>query len=518
MLPKSLLLLLLAAPLALSAALTPLTLNNITALNTLRLPNPPAFSIPPPKDNTPLFISVALCSDASPAPRFTIAEVDPSASSDDNSPPQTLAGSEIVFHDGEGSYVGSFPNGAVLTIDTNGATPGVPFEVGVSDTENLHAPPADLPLFGDTTSNQALLFSAPFLPLPDVPTPQYPNYTLPAANMSQPPLPSSSAAGNLTLILTPTSAGLGLASSNRPRTGCFLSSQKTTGTIVSQKPWARDARGWRMQWLVEGLIPQTNYTAYVVHDSAKVSGPIFFATKSAAFPCPLVHSLPYCPSIAYAVPLPQPPGSNAIGAASAYDATTLPEAVSTPLLSYLANFTTVLTTFACGRDWYSPLMGCDDCQREYRAWLCSISFTRCSEPSPANPNGFTATPAGPGETGGAASIATFPSPDGSPNQIILSALLPIPTRAPLPPRNPFLPALSPPTPYTALLPCLEQCHAVDRACPPFIGFKCPSSGFNAGASYGVGYVDGREGDKGSKGRGVAGVAGDRWGNVWCGMV
>ncbi len=40
------------------------------------------------------------------------------------------------------------------------------------------------------------------------------------------------------------------------------------------------------------------------------------------------------------------------------------------------------------------------------------------------------------------------------------------------PRNPVLPAFS--SDYQTLLPCLETCDAADRACPTFLGFKCPS--------------------------------------------
>ncbi|KAI6001347.1 hypothetical protein EDD15DRAFT_2158590, partial [Pisolithus albus] len=37
---------------------------------------------------------------------------------------------------------------------------------------------------------------------------------------------------------------------------------------------------WRLQWFVEGFSPSTNYTAYVIQDRVKVSGPIYFLTKS----------------------------------------------------------------------------------------------------------------------------------------------------------------------------------------------------------------------------------------------
>ena len=225
----------------------------------------------------------------------------------------------------------------------------------------------------------------------------------------------------------------------------------------------------------------------------------FIASILASFTCSLVHSLPFCPGVAYSVPLPAPPEPNV-----AYDSTNLPLQITTPFLSYMANFTTVLTSFACGRDWYSPLVGCEDCQREYRRWLCAISFTRCSEPSPANPNAFTAVPAPPSATGHSASIQT----DASGAQVVLSALLPQGTSDPQ--RNPALPALG--SPYNMLLPCLELCNAADRACPPFLQFSCPTMQYNAAASYGVGYIDGADG---SQNGGLTGNSQDRWGNVWC---
>jgi hypothetical protein len=101
----------------------------------------------------------------------------------------------------------------------------------------------------------------------------YPNFTLPVANMSQPPLPPTSP--NYALILSPTSPGF----ANGLEISCFLSPQKTFGTIsiANESLWAR---GFKMQWL-GCLTPTTNYTAFVLkQNNTKVSGPIFFATKS----------------------------------------------------------------------------------------------------------------------------------------------------------------------------------------------------------------------------------------------
>ena len=230
---------------------------------------------------------------------------------------------------------------------------------------------------------------------------------------------------------------------------------------------------------------------HLFHDEIRQVPPLSVSSSltmppSASFPCPLIYSLPYCPSTAYAVPLPPLPAP-----AFGYDASSLPDDISSPLLQYMANFTTMLSTFACGRDLYSPLQTCADCQAHYRTWLCSVSFPRCSEPAPV------------GDSSGTTS--TF----GSTAQAPLSALQPQPSGSPS--RNPSFPNAS--YDYSSLLPCLETCNAVDRACPYFLGIKCPTTKFNAAASYGVGFIDSaRVGETGS---GVTGVAQDRWGNVWC---
>lgn len=167
---------------------------------------------------------------------------------------------------------------------------------------------------------------------------------------------------------------------------------------------------------------------------------------------------------------------------------TLPDDFVQPLLDTLTNFSISLTTFACGRDEYSPLVSCNDCQIAYRKWLCTVWFSRCSEAAPEAPAATDAQ---------------------KPISLPTSALSAVPASAT--PRVTTLPAFS--KPYNTLLPCLETCTAVDRACPNFIGFKCPVKRFNAALSYGVGYID--TGEEGEQGGGLTGVAQDRFGNVWC---
>lgn len=254
---------------------------------------------------------------------------------------------------------------------------------------------------------------------------------------------------------------------------------------------AGDGSGSSVDCSLKRIIRHTSYrtTRKSVNQSllsrsrVRASAQIHRATLtacSATFSCPIVHSLPYCPSIAYAVPLSPPQFPNI-----AHSANTLPSAVVSPLLEVLSNFTTSLLTFACGRDEYSPLVSCADCQEAYRKWLCTIWFSRCSE------------------------AVDTPTSTDSDVQKPVSALAPQAPSAT--PRSPGLQPFA--DGYTALLPCLETCTAVDRACPNFVGFTCPVPRFNAASSYGLGFID--SGEEGVQGHGLTGVAQDQWGNVWC---
>jgi len=267
-----------------------------------------------------------------------------------------------------------------------------------------------------------------------------------------------------------------------PQTACAMKAASGKGTFhqgaaESEGIWLRDDDGWRWQWLVDGLTPLTNYTVYAIQDSLRVSKPINFVTKSASFACPIVHSLPFCPSTNYAVPIAPPRGPQ-----QAHDTSTLPSSLTSPFFEILTNFTTSLLTHPCGRDMYSPLVTCADCQAAYRKWLCTIWFPRCSEAAPD---------------------------PGTGSQKPLSALIPQPSGAAL--RNPALSPFS--SNANLLLPCLETCTAVDRACPNFLQFKCPIPRFTANQSYGVGFVD--TGEEGVEGGGTTGTAQDIFGNVWC---
>lgn len=141
----------------------------------------------------------------------------------------------------------------------------------------------NLPLLGDTTSNQALLFSPPIASGPSYEAPSYPNYTLPTANSSYPAWPLSPL--NVTLSIIPTTSS---TLSSLPRTGCALRGSTAEGMLdvgvkESDGPWLKNDDGWRWQWVVNGLAPQTNYTVFAITNTTHVSGPINFVTKSGEF-------------------------------------------------------------------------------------------------------------------------------------------------------------------------------------------------------------------------------------------
>lgn len=156
-----------------------------------------------------------------------------------------------------------------------------------------------------------------------------------------------------------------------------VSVQATSNPTIASSVTIRSS-GFHTQFVVSGLAASTNYTAWVAMSGngvEMVSPPSYFATKSATYPCTLVHSLPYCPDVAYSIPLPPP------AAAPFYTDANLPATLKSNLIGTIGNFTKSLGTFRCGHDLYSPITTCSECDRAYRKWACQVSLPRCSEAS-----------------------------------------------------------------------------------------------------------------------------------------
>ena len=368
----------------------------------------------------------------------------------------------------------------------------------------LHLLSRSKPLYGDATSTSALLLSDP---ISDTATPfqepSYPQYDLPPSIPPIPGAPEIAQSTNSTLIIFPTSSLIstdGQPTSDLSQSGCFLqslSSSQTSGvTIASSLVLRNQAEGWRTQFLVEGLQPSTNYTFYTLTTTQgggrNLSDPAYFKTKSTAFSCTLVHSLSFCPSVSWAAPFPTLTGSP-----KSYDSTNFPPLIQQTLAQSLGNFTASLKTFPCGRDIYSIIQSCASCERAYRDWLCSVLIPRCGEVVADGSPPLLPPPALEARSLAADNTTSSSARLG---QTIFSNSTP-------PVEN-----------YVELLPCLETCHGVDRACPPNMQWTCPRKGFGAERSYGVGYVD-LEGDDisggGLEGGGMTGTTQDTYGNVWC---
>ena len=288
-----------------------------------------------------------------------------------------------------------------------------------------------------------------------------------------------------------------------------VQTNQTSASLV-QRPL-----GWRWKWIVEGLLANgTNYTAWVVEDGGVLGrgtlyGPIYMSTKegelpntvvvglavddptsSDTFPCPLVHNLDICPSIAYAAAL-NTTSTNPTAPASV---TMLEPHILQTLEASLNAFSTSLLSSACGRDLFSPVSSCADCFDEYREWLCRSIIPRCASHDQVVTSQSRQQ-----------SVKSSRQPGDK---------LPITMRRTTQsPRTPF--SANPTYSFDELLPCMDNCRRVDRKCPVFLGFRCPLRGVNADESYAY---CGPEHENRGVCEGEADGGSNRWGQTWCNGV
>lgn len=142
-------------------------------------------------------------------------------------------------------------------------------------------------LLGDTTSNQVLLFSPLLLPAPQS-QPTYPNYTFPQARLDPPALPGFSLP-TIELIVIPTSSSPTIQGLDQSHCAIQRANVSTGGlahgtqnmVVNTTTEWSAigGVEGYRTYWVLGGLLPGTNYTAWYTDGESTISQPIWFRTK-----------------------------------------------------------------------------------------------------------------------------------------------------------------------------------------------------------------------------------------------
>jgi calcium channel MID1 len=264
-----------------------LILGSLTTINGTETARPHAYDIPAADQ---LSVSIALCGSSltSDAAFYVTNNTrqnveDIIAQGGDDS---TWA---VDIQDGFGVWTGAARDGAIIAFKSANTT----IEIGVSTSgkhihvylctnlnsavDPVHRRSDELPWLGDSTSNLAIVYS-PLLSPSNTTEPEFPNYTLQAANATMDTPSEALNSTNFTFSIFPTSSSL---DSTVPKTGCALrAASGTVGKMVSDTLWQRPGEGWRNEWLIGGLSPGTNYTMYSIINGTQISGPLYFTTKS----------------------------------------------------------------------------------------------------------------------------------------------------------------------------------------------------------------------------------------------
>ena len=268
-----------------------------------------AFTFDKANEQTTYYVSLSLCTDITPYPQFFMAN-------------GSQSNITLSLNAGFATWNGTFPDGVLiyalpvaligrnqtewsfqLAVSTtskfqllsNIASSATVPVIILPPTSGFPPPPAghrtplsnalltgffhklldEAPRIGDTTSSIALLFSPAFFFVGDF-QPDYPNYTLPAAELplsSPPPTPPNS-----TLVFFSGST----PQDSLFRSACALKQAPSLIPTRNSSLVLRDL-GWKAQYIVEGLNSGQSYTAYsITEDSAGVtlSQPATVITKS----------------------------------------------------------------------------------------------------------------------------------------------------------------------------------------------------------------------------------------------
>ncbi|KAE8382114.1 stretch-activated Ca2+-permeable channel component-domain-containing protein [Aspergillus bertholletiae] len=186
----------------------------------------------------------------------------------------------------------------------------------------------------------------------------------------------------------------------------------------------------------------------VIGGGGKIWKPITFSTKADGN-CALLYNLPFCNDVAYAVP--SNPTFNLDSLRSIYDDNAA---------ALYKNFSYSLEQIQCNatnETRFSLAVGCDDCAKAYKQWLCAVTIPRCEDFSRTSTflqvrNAGQEFINGTSFSGNHA-LRLDPSTNRSRNSLIDQEIRP--------------------GPYKEILPCEDTCYHLVKSCPAALTFSCP---------------------------------------------
>jgi calcium channel MID1 len=145
--------------------------------------------------------------------------------------------------------------------------------------------------------------------------------------------------------------------------------------------------------------------------------------------------------------------------------------------SLYQNFSLSLQQVACNTtssSQYSLARNCNDCQNDYKTWLCAVTIPRCDDFSSSSPNLMPRNIAQQQLNNTTVDLAAFGIQSNA-------TKLPWFSRS----RSLIIDQQIKPGPYRELLPCIDLCYEMVKSCPAVMGFGCPRQVALMNKSYGI---------------------------------
>ncbi|KAJ5095119.1 hypothetical protein N7532_007410 [Penicillium argentinense] len=249
------------------------------------------------------------------------------------------------------------------------------------------------------------------------------------------------------------------------RSYCALNDLSQVGRISNSTEVGMTSRGLgnkpKEQFYLTGLSAKSTYNGIlamdgngtksgngIVNGGGKVYKSMNFTTK-ADDNCAVLFNLTFCSEVAYAVP--SHPGMNV---------STLRDIYDDYAQKYMRNFDKSLQQVQCNtskESMFSLAVNCEDCEKAYRQWLCSVTIPRCADFS---------------------NNAPYLQVRNAGQDFINGSSLPANSsyrkhKATNNSRNHLIDEKIKPGPYKEILPCKDICYDLVKKCPSSLGFGCP---------------------------------------------